>query len=143
MTVVSIAPAHKLHEELCDVGVMPDDHYVFVGGGLVEKALELCPCGSRCDGVGDEDGGLVSGLSTNELGGLEAALERAGNDEIEVDCECVEDVREMQALTLTVFVERAFDVDGRICAACASTGVAKKEQIHARSFVVVGMGVGS
>jgi len=143
MTVVSVTAANKLHEEGRDVGVMADDHHVLVGGGLVEKTLELWPGGVGGEGVGDEDGSLVAGLCADELGRLETALERTGDDEIEVDGECVEDVRELQALTLAVFVERTFDVNGRIGAARAGTGVAKKEQVHARSLVLVGTGVGS
>ena len=100
----------------------------------MEEALELWIGRARREGVGDEDGGLVAGLGADELCGLQAALERAGDDEIEVDRQRAEDVREVDAVALAVLVERAFDVNDGIGAACASTGVAKDKQIHAQSF---------
>jgi hypothetical protein len=136
-------PADELDEKGCDVGVVADDHHVLIGRALVQEALELrVGCAGR-EGVGDEDGGLVTGLGADELRGLQAALEWAGDDEIEVDRERAEDVREMDAVALSVLVERAFDVDNGIGAACARTGVAKDEQIHAQpSSCLAGAGSG-
>ena len=133
LAVVTVT-REEMVEEARDVGVVADDHDVLVGRTLVEEALELWVGGAGRERVGYEDGGLVSGFGADELRSLQAALERAGDDEIEVDGEGVEDVRKLDALALAVFIERAFDVNSRIGAACACTGVTKYKQVHARSF---------
>ena len=125
--VVVGADAKKLGEELAEIGVVADDENVFTGGGIAQKALELGEGRARSEGVGDEDLLFVSGLGGDELGGLLGALERAGDDEIEVELEGVEDVGELQALGLAVLVEGTLDVENWIGAADAGAGVAKDE----------------
>jgi len=54
-----------------------------------------------------------------------AALEWAGDDEIEVELEGVEDVGELQALGFAVLVDGTLEVEERIGARTAGAGVAK------------------
>ena len=51
----------------------------------LEEFLELFEGGVGGEGVGVEDVGLVAGLGADQRGGLQAALERAGDDEVELD----------------------------------------------------------
>ena len=124
----------KLDEEGCDVWVMTDDHHVLVGRALVQETLELCEGCPRRKGRGNEDGRFVAGFGADELCGLETAFEWARNYQVEVDRERVEDMSELNALALAVFVEWTLHVDGGIGAARAGTSVAKNKQIHAQSF---------
>ena len=141
--VLSVLPREELNKERREVGIVTDDHHVFIGRALVQQALELLEGGVGRECGGDEDGGLIAGLGADELRGLKTALQRAGDDEIKVDVECVEDVGELEAVTLALLVERAFNVNDGIGAACAGTGVAKEKQIHAQSLVLSELGVGS
>ena len=81
-----------------------------------------------------QDAGFVAGLGADERRGLQAALERAGDDEVELDLQRVEDMRELKAVALAVFVERTLDVEQRIGAAGSGAGVAKDEEIHGSGF---------
>ena len=119
---------------------MADDEDVFGGGALAEKALELREGGGGSERGGDEDLLLVAGLSGDELGCLLAALERAGDDEIEAELEGVENVGELQTLGLAVLVEGAFDVEERIGAAKACAGVAEDEEVHCLGLDAGGSG---
>ncbi len=108
--VVVGADAEEMAEELGDVGVVADDEDVFGGGAVAQKALELGEGGGGSERGGDEDLLLVAGLGGDELGGLLRALEGAGDDEVEVELESVEDVGELEALGLAVLVEGTLDV---------------------------------
>ena len=55
--------------------------------------------------------GFVAGLGADEGGGLEAALERAGDDEVELNVQRVQDVSELEAVLLAFLVERALEVE--------------------------------
>jgi hypothetical protein len=125
--VVADAEAEEQSKELGDVGIVADDEDVFVGRALAEEALKLGEAGAGSEGGRDEDLLLVAGLGGDELGSLLAALEGAGDDEVEAGLEGVEDVGELEALGLTVLVERAFDVEERIEAFEAGAGVAEND----------------
>ena len=109
--IVVGADAEQMAEELGDVGIVADDQDVLVGGALAQQALELGEGGGGGERVGDEDLLLIAGLGGDQLGGLEAALEGARDDQVEVELEGVEDVGELQALGLAVLVEGTFDVE--------------------------------
>ena len=85
---------------------------------------------------------FVAGFGGDELGGLLAALEGAGDDEVEAELEGVEDVGELQALGLAVLVEGTLDVEERIGAAEAGAGVAEDEEIHCLGLDARSGGVG-
>ncbi len=107
---------------------------VFVAAALEEELLEVLLGGLGGEGVGEQDLGLVAGLGADEGGGLEAALEGARDDEIELYLQCIQDVREMEAVAFAVFVEGAFEVEEGIFAADACAGVAENEEIHRPGF---------
>ena len=124
---------NELAEECRDVGIVADDEKVFVGGALTQQALELGEGRGGSQAFGHEDAGLVAGFGADELRGLHAALERAGDDEVEVELHRGEDVSEMQAVALAVFIERTLGVEDGIDAAGAGAGVAKDVEVHAFS----------
>ena len=109
---------------------MADDQEVLGVGALLEELLESLRVAAGARRVGEEDVGLVAGLGADEGGGLEAALEGAGDDQVELNVERVEDVGELEAVALAFFVEGTFGVEERVGAACAGAGVAKNEEIH-------------
>jgi len=91
-----------------------DEEEVLALGALAEEVLEVfegCFGGER---GGVEDLGFVAGLGADERGGLEAALERAGDDEVELDVQGVEHMRELEAVLFACLIEGAFGVEERI-----------------------------
>ncbi len=64
---------------------MADDEDVLVAAALVEEFLEVLQGGFGGEAVGEQDLGFVAGLGADEGGGLQAAFERAGDDEVELD----------------------------------------------------------
>lgn len=101
---------------------------------LMEQMLEIVGGGLGSERLGDLDRRLVAGLVTDKRGGLQASLEIAGDDEVELDIQRVKDVRELEAVTLAFFIERAFDVEKRVGAAGSSAGMAENEEIHGACF---------
>ena len=104
--VVVGADAEQVAEELGDVGIVADDEDVLKGAGVTQQALKLGEGGGGGEGVGDEQLLLIAGLGGDELGSLLGALEGAGDDEIKVEVERVEDLGELEGLRLAVLVER-------------------------------------
>ncbi len=123
--IVIRANAEQVTEKLGDVGVMADDEDVLVGAAVAQQPLELGEGGGGGKRVGDEQLLLVAGLGGDELGGLLGALEGAGDDEVKVGLEGIEDVRKLQALGLAVLIEGTLDVEERIGAANTGAGVAE------------------
>jgi hypothetical protein len=87
---------------------MADDENVFAVAALVEKPLEVVEGGFGSESVGDLDGGFVAGLGAYQRGGLHAALEIAGDDEIELYFQRIQDIRELEAVAFAVFVQWRF-----------------------------------
>jgi hypothetical protein len=107
---------------------------VFVASGFVEELLEVLLGGLGGEGVGEQDLGLVAGFGADEGGCLEAALEGARDDEIELYVQCIQHMREVEAVAFTVFVEGAFEIEEGIFSADACAGVAENEEIHKAWF---------
>jgi hypothetical protein len=107
-----------------------DDEDVLVAAALVEELLEVLEGGFGSQAVGEQDLGFVTGLGADEGGGLEAALEGAGDYEIELNFQGVEDVGEVEAVAFAVLVEGAFQVEEGIFATKTCAGVAEDEEIH-------------
>ena len=77
-----------------------------------------------------QDLGFVAGLGADERGGLEAALERAGDDEVELNVQGVQDMGELEAVFFAFLIEGALERRGLGCTPDAGAGVAKDEEIH-------------
>ena len=103
---------------------MADHEDIVVAAALVQKALKLAEIGAGFEGLGVEDLGFVAHFRADQLGGLQAALERAGDDEIETDFKTAENGGKLQAVPFAVLVQRAFDVELGVEAAGAGAGVA-------------------
>lgn len=115
---------------------MSDDEEIFPTFVLVQELEEIGEGGGGGECGREQDLRLVAGLGADERGGLEAALERARDDQVELDFQVIEDVRELERVTLTLFIQRSFEVEGGIDAASAGAGVAKDEQIH-RTVIIL------
>jgi hypothetical protein len=102
---------------------MADDEEVLHVGAVVQELVEVLESGVGGEGVGVEDLGFVADLGADERGGLEAALEGAGDDEIELDVEGIEDMGKLHAVALAFLVERTFGVEEGIDAPGTGTGV--------------------
>ena len=61
---------------------------------------------------------------------MQRALERAGDDAIELHIQSAEKTADEDALLLAFFVEGAFDIDFGVGAARARAGMAKNVEIH-------------
>ena len=109
---------------------MADEQQVLVFGALAQQLLELGKGGVGRERCGGEDGRFVAHLGADEGSGLQAALERAGDNEIEGDLHRVEHMRKLEALCLAVLVERTLAVEDGIGAADAGAGVAQDVKIH-------------
>jgi hypothetical protein len=107
-----------------------DEQQVLNIAVVFDEFVEVFEGAGGGEGVGVEDLGFVAGLVGNEGGGLEAALEWAGDDEIEVDVEGIEDVGELEAVALTLFVEGTFDVENRVGTGCAGARVPEDKEVH-------------
>ena len=99
-------------------------------GGFAEEFLEVFEGGCRGERRCVQDLRFVAGFCADERSGLEAALEGARGNEIELDVQCVQYLRELEALLFAFFVERAFQVEYWIRASQTGAGVAKDVQIH-------------
>jgi hypothetical protein len=115
---------------------MADYENVFVAAGFVEELLEVLLGGLGDQGVGKQDLGFIAGLGADEGGGLEAAFEGARDDEIEVYLQCIQHMREVEAVAFAVFIERALEIEDGIFSADACAGVAENEEIHKAWFLL-------
>ena len=68
---------------------MADQEKILAIGALAEELLKIFQGGLGGERGGVQDLGFVAGLSADERGGLEAALEGAGDDEVELDVQRV------------------------------------------------------
>jgi hypothetical protein len=89
---------------------MADEKQIFAVLTFAKEIVEVGQGGFRGETVGGEDAGFVAGFGGDELSGLERALERAGDDEIEVDLEGVEDMGEVEAVLLAFSIEWTLEV---------------------------------
>jgi hypothetical protein len=121
---------------MAEIRIVADDEQVLVVAALGEQLLEVAKSGFGCKCFRNKDLRLVAGLGSDQGGGLEAALERARDDKVELNLQLIEDVRELQALALAVFVERTFDVEQGVGASHTGGGVPEKEEIHKLVFIL-------
>ena len=129
-------------EEGGEVGVVADDQQVLVAGVLAQQLAELGEGGVGGKRGGGEDFGLVSHLGADERGGLHAALQGAGDDEVELELHGVEDMGKLEAVALAVLVEGALVVEDRVDALYAGAGVTENVEVH-RARNIVGQARGA
>jgi hypothetical protein len=114
-------------EKCSEVGIVADNEEILGVGAVLEEFLEIFVGGGGGEPVGLEYFGFVAGLGADKRRGLEAALEGAGNDEVKLDVEGVEDVGELKAVALAFLVEGTLAVEERVGAARSGASVAKDE----------------
>jgi hypothetical protein len=131
---------HEGSDEEGEVGVVADDQYVFMLTAFLEECVEVFEGGFGGEGLGEQNVGVVAHLVGDERGGLEASLEGARDDEVEVYVEGVEDVGELEAVTLAVFVEGTFGVEERVGAGCTGACVPENEEVHKASISLLQRG---
>jgi hypothetical protein len=109
---------------------MAYDKQILIATAFREEPLEVTKgCRGR-ERIRDEDLRLVSHLRSDERSSLDASLEWAGDDEIELKLQLVEDLPEVQAVTLALFVERALVIENRIGSPLSGRRVPKDKEIH-------------
>jgi len=111
-----------------------DKEDIFAIAAFVKEMLKVAGRGLRRERSGDLDGGFVAGLGADERGCLQASLQIAGDDDIELNIQCVQDVGELEAVALAVFIEGAPDVEKRVSAAGPGARMAEDEQVHGSCF---------
>ena len=104
-------------EELEQVGVVADHQHAFaVGSTLTSMLLEVLEVGGRTERGAHFDLGLVAELRADKLRGLQGALERAGDDHIDLHFEGAEDARHQHALLLAFLDKGALGVESGVFA---------------------------
>jgi hypothetical protein len=109
---------------------MADYEDVFVPAGFIEELLEVLLGGLGGEGVGEQDLWLVAGFGAYEGGRLEAAFQGARNDEVELYLQCIQYMREVEAVSFAVFIEGALEIEEGIFSAFPGAGVTKNEEVH-------------
>ena len=112
-------------QEVGEVGIVADDQDIFASLMVAQELLEVFEGGRRGESGGLQDGRLVTGLGADEGGGLEAALERTRDDEVELYVHCIQHLRELEAVALAFLIERALYVEHGAQATGTCTGVTK------------------
>jgi len=109
------------------VRIVPDEEEILAVRIVAEELLEVLDCCGGGERVGVKDLGFVPCLSADERGGLEAALQWAGDNQIELDVQCIQNIGELQAVFFSFFIKRALGVKDWIGSPHAGAGVSKDE----------------
>jgi hypothetical protein len=123
-------PGHEATEKLKTIWIVADHQDAFAVCVLGEELLEVGVAGVEIEGGTDLNLGLVTHLGTHKLGGLQGALERAGDYNVDLHLEGVEHPRHQHALFFSLFDEAALAIEGRIAASKSSVGVAHEIEVH-------------
>ena len=111
-------------------GIVPDDENVLVFIQTADKVEEFLHGGFGSEGFGDFDFAVVAGFGADQRGGLEGALEGAGDDAVELDIQGVEEAADEKALLLSFLIEGPLDIYNGVGAACSRAGMTKNIEIH-------------
>ncbi len=117
-------------EELEQVGIVADHQHAVAIGVLFKQLLEVLKVGGRIERGAHFDLGLVAELGADKLRGLQGALERAGDDHIDLDVEGAEGAGHQHALLLAFFDKGALGIQGGIFAPDARVSVAHEIENH-------------
>jgi hypothetical protein len=117
-------------EEVGEIGIVANDQKVIAAGVFAEKSLEVFEGSFGGERGGVENLGFVTGLGADQGGGLQAALERARDDEVELNVQGVEHVSELQTMLFAFLIKGALGIEHWIGTAKTGAGVSKDVQIH-------------
>ena len=109
---------------------MADHQNVVIGRERCDQSLEAGDGTRRRNRVRDLNLAVVSHFCAHQRGGLQCALERAGDDQVELNPQGVQVPGNQQALLLAFFVERTLDVNGGVCAADTGARMSKNVKVH-------------
>jgi hypothetical protein len=109
---------------------MTYDQQIFIATAFGEEPLEVTEGRRGGERIRHQNLRLVSHLRSDERSSLDASLEWAGDDEIELKLQLIEDLPEVQAVTLALFVERALVIENRIRSPLSGGRMPKDKEIH-------------
>jgi len=109
---------------------MAHEQESFAAGVLGDELLKGWEVSVGREGGRGDDGGFEADLSGHELGGLAGALERARDDDVDLNLERSQDAGHQHALLLAFFDQSALGVEDGIFAWDARVCVAHEIEIH-------------
>ena len=124
----SAIPGNEAAEELEEIRVVSNEEDVLTVGVLVDQLLEVGVAGAEIEGRTDFDLAVVAKLIADELGGLQSALEWAGDDDVGLDFEGAEEPAHEHALLFAFGDETAFGIE--LCALTRNTGVRMTHEVQ-------------
>lgn len=104
-------------------------HYekILVVVAFCEKLLKILQGGLGSKRFGQENLGFIARFVAYERGCLQAALEWAGDDEVELNLQRIEHMGKVEAVAFAIFVQWALDVENWIAAPDACARMSKDE----------------
>lgn len=126
----SAIAGNQAAQELEEIRIVSDEEDVLAVGVLVDEFLEIGVGGAEVEGGADFNLAVIAKFVADELGGLESAFERAGDDDIGLDFESAEQAAHQHALLFTFRDEPALCVELGSIAGDSSVGVAHEVKVH-------------
>jgi hypothetical protein len=125
-------------EELEEIGIVADDKHVLTVGVCSKEVLEVGVCGTEIESRTDLDLAFIPKFIADELGGLQGALQRAGNDDIRLDLEGAQHTSHDHALFFAFRDKPPFGVELDALAGNTSIGMTHEVEVHNREAGVSG-----
>ena len=117
-------------KELEKHGVVTDGENALAVGIFREHMQEAGVIGVGGERGADLNFSLVAHLGSHKLRGLQGALERAGDDDVQLHVERAEQPRHQHALVLSLFDEGPLGVEERVSAGNSGIGVTHEVEDH-------------
>ena len=131
---VTIRPVAVAGDQLCyvlvEIGIMADHQHSLAVGVLGDELLKGGVIAVGRKRRRGEDGRFKADLGADELCGLAGALERTGDDYVDLRVERGQHAGHQHALLLAFLDQAAFGIEERISAWNASIGMAHEVEIH-------------
>jgi len=115
---------NQLGDELMEVGIVAYEQDTFAAGVLRNEVLQRGVVSVRRESGRSEDRGIEANLGGQELSRLAGALERAGDDDVDLSLEANQNSGHQHALLLAFFDKAAFGVENWIFTGNASVRMA-------------------
>ena len=125
-------------EELEEIRIVADDEHVLTVSVFSEQVLEVGEGGTEIESRTDLDLAFIAELIADELGRLQSALQRAGNDDIRLDLEGAQHTSHDHALFFAFRDEPPFGVELDALAGNTSIGMTHEVEVHNREAGVSG-----